>query len=65
MVLGAETGREPGDFGVTAERCSEVCLTKFALSMTGFSAINDPKSRTSVKWGQIDALQLPGQKEGI
>jgi hypothetical protein len=63
VVLGAETGREPGDFGVTAERCSEACLTKFALSMTGFSAINDPKSRTSVKRGQIDALQMPGHKK--
>jgi hypothetical protein len=62
VLLGAEEGREPEDFGVPAERCSEDCLTMFALSMTGLSAMKDPKRTTRVKGLRIDVHQLPRQK---
>ncbi len=51
VLLGAEEAREPEDFGVAAERCCEACLTMFALSMTGLSAIKDPKNTLGVTKG--------------
>ena len=46
--LGAEQGREREDLGVTAGRCRDAAWTTLALSMTGLSAIYDPKKRVSV-----------------